>query len=203
LAAPLGPELSGVLSEVCQQAGLRREPHAVCVGGAISPLVIAWFRRPVLILPQEIFARLNPTQPRLVIAHEVAHLRRRDHWVRYPEAAAGIVYWWHPLVWIARSELRIAEEECCDQLVLQWYPDDAQAYGAAIGPVWRRSLARRRASSPFFRCAGRLGSTRRQSHAGICHAAYDLRHIELKLRSPMPIEARGAPAPVVAVMRKM
>ena len=49
-----------------------------------------------------------------VLAHELAHLKRRDHWVRRLEAIVLGLYWWYPGAWWARRQLERAEEECCD-----------------------------------------------------------------------------------------
>jgi beta-lactamase regulating signal transducer with metallopeptidase domain/biopolymer transport protein ExbD len=132
LAGPLSADLIALLDDVRRVADLKRPPRAVCADGAISPLVVASLGRPILVLPQALLARMTPDQRRLVIAHEIAHIRRGDHLVRYLEAAASVVYWWHPAVWLARGELRIAEERCCDELVLAWYPDQARRYGEAL-----------------------------------------------------------------------
>jgi len=42
------------------------------------------------------------------------------------------LYWWHPVVWWARSQLRRAEEECCDAWVVATLPDSARSYAAAL-----------------------------------------------------------------------
>ena len=46
--------------------------------------------------------------------HALAHLRRRDHWVRYLELAATCAYWWHPAAWWARAALREAVDRWRD-----------------------------------------------------------------------------------------
>jgi hypothetical protein len=67
-----------------------------------------------------------------VLAHELAHFRRRDHWVRWFEALVLGIYWWHPVAWIARRQLQRAEEECCDAWVVWVLPDAATVYARTI-----------------------------------------------------------------------
>jgi multidrug efflux system membrane fusion protein len=67
-----------------------------------------------------------------VLAHELAHLKRRDHWVRRLEAVACGLYWWDPIAWWARREIERAEEQCCDAWVLWALPTAAGAYAEAL-----------------------------------------------------------------------
>ena len=43
-----------------------------------------------------------PRNPRAVMAHELAHVKRRDHWVAWFEIVATSLLWWNPLVWFVR-----------------------------------------------------------------------------------------------------
>src|SRR6202022_2157966 len=76
--------------------------------------------------------RLTSEQQTTLLTHELAHLRRRDHWVRGLELVVTGLYWWHPIVWWARRELRQAEEECCDAWVVAALPRAAKAYAIAL-----------------------------------------------------------------------
>src|SRR5262249_41375110 len=67
-----------------------------------------------------------------VVAQEVAHVRRRDHWVRVLELLVLGLYWWFPLAWWARRELHEAEEECCDAWVVWALPASPRAYATAL-----------------------------------------------------------------------
>ncbi len=55
---------------------------------------------------------------RHVLAHELAHIERRDWAVQMVAEAARAVYWFHPLAWFAVSQLRQEAERACDDLVL-------------------------------------------------------------------------------------
>jgi tetratricopeptide (TPR) repeat protein len=85
-----------------------------------------------LLLPQALWEGLTEQQRGTLLAHELAHLRRGDHWVRWLELLVLGLYWWHPAVWWARRELREAEEQCCDAWVLWALPDAAEAYARAL-----------------------------------------------------------------------
>jgi bla regulator protein BlaR1 len=112
--------------------GLRRCPPVVFVSAPLSPMLWALGLSPRLLLPEELWHKLTAEQQDTLLAHELAHLRRGDHWVRRLELVVLGLYWWHPVVWWARRRLQEAEEECCDALVVAVLPDAAPAYASAL-----------------------------------------------------------------------
>lgn len=128
------PVPSGLLCEVgtlAKRLGLRRCPEVRFVPGAISPMVWS-LGTPLLLLPAELWQRLTDEQRQTLVVHELAHLARRDHWVRGLEFLVTGLYWWNPLVWWARHGLREAEERCCDAWVVWVLPGAARAYATAL-----------------------------------------------------------------------
>lgn len=67
-----------------------------------------------------------------MIAHELAHLRRGDHWAAWLELAALTLFWWHPLVWLAHRRAREFAELACDAWVSWALPTDRRAYAEAL-----------------------------------------------------------------------
>lgn len=126
------PSLTRRLDAVAQRMGMRRSPPLRLVDAHLSPALWPTWRGAVLLFPRPLVARLDDAQIDTVFAHELAHLRRRDHWVRFVELAATIVYWWHPLTWVARRELRRAEERACDGQVAAALPGSAKAYATGL-----------------------------------------------------------------------
>ncbi|HEV2947172.1 MAG TPA: M56 family metallopeptidase [Gemmataceae bacterium] len=98
--------------------GLKKCPTLWLVPGCVSPMVWTLGLGPRLLFPAKLMDRLDDEQRSALLVHELAHLRRRDHWVRWIEIAAMAVFWWHPVVWWARRELHEAEEQCCDAWVV-------------------------------------------------------------------------------------
>ncbi len=112
--------------------GLGRAPVVRLVPGRVSPMLWApgWAAR--LLLPADLLGRLDAESRRTLLAHELAHLRRRDHRMRLFELLVTALFWWHPAVWWARRELREAEELCCDAWVLWALPGSAKTYALAL-----------------------------------------------------------------------
>jgi beta-lactamase regulating signal transducer with metallopeptidase domain len=126
------PPLQDQTRLVAEQLGLSHCPTVWLVPGRLSPLLWALGREVRLIVPADLLARLNAEQRASLLAHELAHALRRDHWVRWLEFVVSGLYWWLPVVWWARRQLQQAEEECCDAWVVWTLPAAAKAYAQAL-----------------------------------------------------------------------
>jgi beta-lactamase regulating signal transducer with metallopeptidase domain len=131
-ARPGPPMVVEQARRLARQLGLAHCPGVWFVPAPLSPMLWALAGRPRLLLPPALWGRLSAEQQDTLLAHELAHLRRRDHWVRGLELVVLGLYWWHPVVWWARRELREAEEQCCDAWVVWALPAAAPAYAAAL-----------------------------------------------------------------------
>lgn len=99
---------------------------------SLPPLLLAMGIRPTLVLPVALWQSLGGAERRALLLHELAHLARGDHHVRRLELIVLALFWWHPLGWFAASQLRRAEELCCDALVIATCPEIAPAYANAL-----------------------------------------------------------------------
>jgi beta-lactamase regulating signal transducer with metallopeptidase domain len=126
------PALQGRASALARRMGMAHAPRVWLVPGAVSPMLWPLGRRPRVLIPSELWDRIGEGERSSLLAHELAHLRRRDHWVRLPEVLASVLYWWCPLMWYARRRLRESEEQCCDAWVVWAIPDGARDYASAL-----------------------------------------------------------------------
>jgi beta-lactamase regulating signal transducer with metallopeptidase domain len=131
-ARPAPAHLQEETSRLAARIGLRACPRVVLVPGVVSPMMWALGMRPRLLFPTRLLGRLDAEQRAALILHELAHVRRRDHWVRLIELIALGIYWWHPLVWWARRQMRAAEEECCDAWVVWALSGAGHSYATAL-----------------------------------------------------------------------
>jgi beta-lactamase regulating signal transducer with metallopeptidase domain len=82
----------------------------------VGPLTLGVFQ-PVVLIPAD--ARdWNLERRRVVILHELAHIRRYDVLTQICAQVVCAMYWYHPLVWIAARRMRFERETACDDLVL-------------------------------------------------------------------------------------
>jgi TonB family protein len=81
-------------------------------------LLVTWgLARPAIMLPAgaQTWSR---ERARLVLHHEMEHIRRGDWIVQLLGEILRAVYWFNPLVWIACRRLRRESEHACDDAVL-------------------------------------------------------------------------------------
>lgn len=100
---------------VQEQAGIW-----VC-DGLGSAFLLGLFR-PRIYLPSS----LNGTDKAYVIAHEKAHLSRRDHWWKPLGFLLLTVYWFNPLMWAAYIFLCRDIEYACDEKVIKAMGDECK-----------------------------------------------------------------------------
>jgi beta-lactamase regulating signal transducer with metallopeptidase domain len=131
-ASPAPARLRERADYLARRLGLKRSPVIWLVPGAVSPMLWALGSSPLLILPAQLVERLRWSRLDTLLLHELAHVKRRDHWVRWLELIVTGLYWWHPIVWWARRELREAEEQCCDAWVVWALPQAARSYALAL-----------------------------------------------------------------------
>jgi len=125
-------EIQEEVRQLASRMKLGRIPEVRLANCRIAPLVWALVGRPTLLLPLELWQNLTAPQRTTLLAHELAHLKRRDDLVRWLELAALGVYWWHPVAWWARHMRSQAEELCCDARVIRLAPEKALAYAQAL-----------------------------------------------------------------------
>ncbi|HZL90828.1 MAG TPA: M56 family metallopeptidase [Pirellulaceae bacterium] len=124
----LGPRVA----ELAHSVGLTIPPKTIVVDGIVSPMLFGLGQRACLIFPARLAKRLSPQKLDSLLLHELAHYSRGDHWIRALELVAVVVYWWNPIVWLARRQIEAAEEECCDAWVVEHLRGTRYSYAEAL-----------------------------------------------------------------------
>lgn len=82
------------------------------------PTVIGWLT-PIILLPPSALVGLTPGQLELILAHELAHIRRHDYFVNLLQTVIETLLFYHPGVWWVSHQIRLEREQACDDLVLE------------------------------------------------------------------------------------
>ena len=87
---------------------------AIRVSREIRSAVTFGWRHASILVPDRL-VRAPETHQRAVAAHELRHVARRDWLWVLAEEAVRTVFWWHPAIWFAIAEARLAREELVDR----------------------------------------------------------------------------------------
>jgi beta-lactamase regulating signal transducer with metallopeptidase domain len=145
------PTLQAEVSRIARQFGIC-PPEVRLIAGISSPLVVGLFR-PRLLWPAGLSEELTPECLRAVLVHELAHLRRRDHWVAWLRTLAGCLWWWNPAYWFVNRQLGREAELACDAWVVAVLPEARRSYAEALLAVAGR-LSRAAAFAPAVGMSG-------------------------------------------------
>lgn len=97
--------------------GLYRIPALIVSKQVPGPMAIG-VKKAAILLPTRILNRLNLTDLKAVLAHELAHCQRGDLWLNWVQLLLLAVWWFHPVLWLINRSLREIREDCCDDLLL-------------------------------------------------------------------------------------
>lgn len=135
-ASGLREEFEGI----ARSLGIRRRIRLRLISEDVAPMAFGVLR-PTVLIPASLLDRIAGAELRAILAHELAHHRRKDPWFFPLETLLLAVWWFHPVLWVVVRSLRKAREDCCDDLVLQTRLVDDAAYcgslihtASAIGP---------------------------------------------------------------------
>ena len=126
------PELQARAARIAGRLGLRSVPTIRTTSAQLSPLVWWVGGKVRVVIPQSLLDQMDTEHSQWVLAHELAHVRRRDYLVRWLEWLACVCFWWNPLVWWGRCRLRGNEEICCDDLVLASLKPKPRTYADSL-----------------------------------------------------------------------
>jgi beta-lactamase regulating signal transducer with metallopeptidase domain len=87
--------------------------------------------RPVILLPLAALTGMNNEQIEMILAHELAHIRRNDYFVNIIQSVIETLFFYHPAVWWVSRQVRIERENCCDDLAVS-YCGDPVRYALAL-----------------------------------------------------------------------
>jgi len=110
---PLSAAWQARLAALAQRSGVRR-PVALLESALVQVPLVVGHLRPVILLPLGAVAGLSAACLEAILAHELAHVLRRDYLVNLLQTVAEVLFFYHPAVWFVASCVRTERENCCD-----------------------------------------------------------------------------------------
>ncbi|MHC4627479.1 MAG: carboxypeptidase regulatory-like domain-containing protein, partial [Planctomycetota bacterium] len=93
-------------------------------------------------MPKNLAPSLSSGELRVVLLHELAHIRRGDLWVNLAATILQIFYFYNPLLWLANAMIRRAREQAVDEMVLVAMGDNAPQYPQTLLSVAKMAFKR-------------------------------------------------------------
>jgi bla regulator protein BlaR1 len=132
-----------LLDECCIAAGVNRNCSIVLCDYVDHPAIMGLSHK-TLLLPNDSI-ELTDAELRMIMLHEVAHVRRRDIAANWALVAIRTIHWWNPIYWLAASRFRSLQEQACDAFVVRCTENgQSQQYSELLLTLAGRPTSRRR-----------------------------------------------------------
>jgi beta-lactamase regulating signal transducer with metallopeptidase domain len=129
------------LTALARRAGLQQPVQLLASALVPSPMVVGLFK-PLVLLPMGAATGLAMQELEMILAHEVAHILRKDYLVNLLQAVAEVVFFYHPAVWFLSACLRTEREICCDDVATKLC-GDSQLLAQALSSLAELTYAAR------------------------------------------------------------
>jgi beta-lactamase regulating signal transducer with metallopeptidase domain len=186
-ALPPRPREAAALARARQRTGAHSR-----IGIARSPLpeapAVLGVRRPLIVLPLAGCDDLSEDELESLLRHECAHVVRRDNLVAGCASVLCSLFWFHPLVWIARRILMLERERACDEMAVGSGEEGEETYLTALAKFCHAAIG------PELPGVSRMATA--QIKERIDHI---MRYPTLKTQSPSPFRAALLTAAALAL----
>jgi len=128
------PPWQATLNRLAASFGLRRGISVLRSRLVDTPVLVGWLR-PVILLPLAVACEFPVAQVELILAHELAHLKRWDPVANLFQVVLETLHFYHPVVhWVSR-DVRNEREICSDRLALSVTGGSRQEFAATLAQL--------------------------------------------------------------------
>jgi beta-lactamase regulating signal transducer with metallopeptidase domain len=106
------------LENLKNKIGLKQTIELVESALVRSPMVVGHLK-PMILFPIGAINRLNPNEVEAILAHEIAHILRKDYLFNIIQSIIEALFYFHPAVWWLSSVVRSERENCCDDVAIK------------------------------------------------------------------------------------
>ncbi|WP_417392112.1 carboxypeptidase regulatory-like domain-containing protein [Gimesia sp.] len=125
-----GP-LVNSLREVARKWSLKVVPVLARSEQIIVPRVTG-ILRPMILLPASAISGLTTDELELIIAHELAHIRRFDLWINLLQRFTEAILFFNPALWYLNHRISMLREYCCDEMTCQLKLDSTSPFESRV-----------------------------------------------------------------------
>ena len=106
------------LDALKQKVGVKQSIELVESALTRTPMVVG-IMKPMILFPIGAINRLSPTEVEAILAHEIAHVLRKDYIFNIIQSVIEALFYFHPAVWWISSIIRNERENCCDDVAIE------------------------------------------------------------------------------------
>lgn len=113
------------LADICRRWSLKTAPALARAEQVVVPKVVGLLK-PTILLPSSALTGLPIDDLELILAHELAHVRRHDLWINLLQRLAEAVLFFNPAIWWLSRRVSTLREYCCDDRACGVIPEGAK-----------------------------------------------------------------------------
>lgn len=106
------PELFAILDKLVAKAKVSY-PKVICVDSGDTPFTVG-LKRPIIAFSPPLLDMLNGDEIEAILAHEIAHIVRKDHLLHWPIVIMRDILFFNPLTYVVFRRIGLEREKACD-----------------------------------------------------------------------------------------
>ena len=115
--SPVPVDWQARFEKLCDEFRVKRLVSLLSSSLVKVPCVVGWMK-PVVLVPVSMFTSLNPSEIEMIIAHELAHVRRYDVLINIVQTAMETLFFFNPVIWWISRQIRMERENCSDDTAI-------------------------------------------------------------------------------------
>ncbi len=139
---PVEGHIKQILFKCTKKLSIKTSLQSYKSSFVYSPCLYGFFN-PCILLPDDIEEKIHIDDLKYVIAHELAHYKRKDILIYMIIYILQIIYWFNPIVWYGLCKMKNDCEIACDALALSSFEEDEKEnYGLCIINLLEKNRAK-------------------------------------------------------------
>jgi beta-lactamase regulating signal transducer with metallopeptidase domain len=119
-----------LFQKACARVGIDPQRACLKISRLVQvPMTMGWIQ-PIVLFPAVLLTGLSTGEIELLLAHELAHIRRYDYLVNLVQSVVETLFFYHPATWWISRRMRQERENACDDLVAA--PAEKLAYAKVL-----------------------------------------------------------------------
>ena len=118
LTYPISEKTQKIASSLIKRFNINQKILFKESGYIQTPSLVGYFK-PVILLPVSMLSGIPDNQLEIIIAHELAHIKRHDYLFQFIQGILELLFFYHPVVWWLSSVVNTEREHICDDLAVK------------------------------------------------------------------------------------